>query len=278
MHRGYIKLFRSVTDNFTWKDKPFSYGQAWVHMLILANHKEGVIWVSKTPVKVARGQLGWSQDRLSSEFGWTRQQVRTFLKHLKRDQMINQEKHGKMSIITILNYDKFHGDNQENNHPVTNRQPTDNQPVTTNKNDKKDKNDKKEYITPRLGEFKNVRLTQKDMNTLLKGTSAYPPMTETQRAELIERLSGYIAQKGDKYKSHYATIQAWNRRGGNGATKGITAEQEQAREQIKRDIAIIEDSMPGAQAAYDRDPSAENKRWLEGKQRELAKLQRELEG
>jgi hypothetical protein len=57
-----------------------------------------------------------------------------------------------------------------------------------------------------------------------------------------------------------------------------SAEQEKRRADIQRDIKIIEDSLPGAQAAYDRDPSADNKRWLEGKQRELAKLQRDLEG
>jgi hypothetical protein len=135
-----------MMDNHLWGHKPFSYGQAWVHMLMLANHKDGVIWVSQTPVKVARGQLGWSQERLASEFGWTRQQVRTFLNHLKRDHMINQEQHGKMSIITILNYEKYHGDNQIDNHPVTSRQPAGNQPVTTNKNDKNVKNEKKESI------------------------------------------------------------------------------------------------------------------------------------
>ena len=32
--------------------------------------------------------------------------------------------------------------------------------------------------------------------------------------ERVERLSGYIASKGKKYKSHYATILNWARKDG----------------------------------------------------------------
>jgi uncharacterized phage protein (TIGR02220 family) len=173
-------------------------------MLILANHKEGVIWVSKTPVKVARGQLGWSQDRLSSEFGWTRQQVRTFLKHLKRDQMINQEKHGKMSIITILNYDKFHGDNQENNHPVTNRQPTDNQPVTTNKNDKK-VNIEKKLKNLNIYSAERIEIIE-DFNTLFN--AEYMPNSEALVKLMNARLKeGHTVEQFQKV--HRNMKQAW---------------------------------------------------------------------
>jgi DNA replication protein DnaD len=202
-----------MMDNHLWGHKPFSYGQAWIHILMLANHKEGVIWVSQTPIKVARGQLGWSQDRLASEFGWTRQQVRTFLNHLKRDHMINQELHGKMSIITIVNYEKYHGDNQMDNHPVTSRQPAHNQPITTNKNDKNNKKEKKEYISPRLGEHENVRLTKPELDKLNKRFG------EDRTKDLIGRLSDYLASKGDKYKSHYATILGWARRDGDRASQ-----------------------------------------------------------
>jgi len=48
---------------------------------------------------------------------------------------------------------------------------------------------------------------------------------EVRTNELIEELGGYIASKGDKYKSHYATIKNWAKRKGsnqNIKTKGIT--------------------------------------------------------
>lgn len=55
------------------------------------------------------------------------------------------------------------------------------------------------------GEFKNVLLTDEEFQKLKeKFTSEVDNM--------IEQLSAYIASKGKKYKSHYATILSWQRR------------------------------------------------------------------
>ena len=51
------------------------------------------------------------------------------------------------------------------------------------------------------GEYKNVLLTDDELGKL---QNEYPDWKER-----IERLSEYIASKGVKYKSHYATIRAW---------------------------------------------------------------------
>ena len=55
------------------------------------------------------------------------------------------------------------------------------------------------------GEYKNVLLTTEELQSL----QARFPGDWQQR---IDRLSEYIASKGVKYKSHYATILAWARR------------------------------------------------------------------
>lgn len=56
--------------------------------------------------------------------------------------------------------------------------------------------DKKTY-----GEFNNVLLTDEE----------YHKLEESNLLPYIEKLSSYIASKGKKYKSHYATILTWNR-------------------------------------------------------------------
>lgn len=56
--------------------------------------------------------------------------------------------------------------------------------------------DKKKY-----GEFQNVLLTDEE----------YHKLEESNLLPYIEKLSSYIASKGKKYKSHYATILTWNR-------------------------------------------------------------------
>ena len=57
----------------------------------------------------------------------------------------------------------------------------------------------------RFGEFNNVLLSQDEFDKLVE---LYP----TDYQERIDRLSSYIASKGTRYKSHYATIRNWARR------------------------------------------------------------------
>ena len=52
------------------------------------------------------------------------------------------------------------------------------------------------------GEFKNVKLTEEE----------YKKLEEADLLPYIERLSNYMASKGKKYKSHYATILNWSRK------------------------------------------------------------------
>lgn len=63
------------------------------------------------------------------------------------------------------------------------------------------------------GEFKNVLLTAQEKANLDEkfGTS--------RSTSLIENLSAYVASKGKKYSSHYATILSWERKN-NGTDQG----------------------------------------------------------
>jgi len=69
--------------------------------------------------------------------------------------------------------------------------------------DIKKNNNKKKVI---FGEFKNVFLTNKEFEKL---KASFGEAGANQR---IENLSSYVASKGKKYKSHYATILTWERK------------------------------------------------------------------
>lgn len=58
------------------------------------------------------------------------------------------------------------------------------------------------------GEFKAVKLTTEECGKLVE------KLGKNTTDELITELDSYIASKGAKYKSHYATILAWARRKG----------------------------------------------------------------
>ena len=64
----------------------------------------------------------------------------------------------------------------------------------------------KKPVKHKHGEYDNVLLTDAELDKL---KAEYPDWQER-----IDRLSAYIASKGAKYKSHYATIRNWARKDG----------------------------------------------------------------
>ena len=85
-------------------------------------------------------------------------------------------------------------------------QPNGNQMATENRIDKirLDKISKEKYIKRKYGSFENVELTDEEYQKLKDQFQDYESK--------IEALSSYIASKGVKYKSHYATILNWSRK------------------------------------------------------------------
>ena len=78
-----------------------------------------------------------------------------------------------------------------------------NNPIIDNTNNNLLKEiDKEKSVKHRYGEYKNVLLTDAEMEKL---KAEFPKDYQ----ERIERLSDYIASKGVSYKSHLATIRVW---------------------------------------------------------------------
>lgn len=77
-------------------------------------------------------------------------------------------------------------------------------------------NDQKGKVKLTYGEFHNVRLTPHELDKLESGFG------KEQALAMIENLSRYIASRGDKYKSHYATMLGWAAKDAKGATNGHT--------------------------------------------------------
>lgn len=107
MKEGWISLHRKIQDNPLWLSEPFTRGQAWVDLIILANHRGGYIRKDGYRIDLERGQLGWSTVRLAERWKWSRGKVNRFLKELKTDGQIEQQTDNRTSIITICNYEEY---------------------------------------------------------------------------------------------------------------------------------------------------------------------------
>lgn len=114
MAYGWISVYRQIQNWEIWNEKPFSKAQAWIDLLLLANHKDGGFFVRGIWCEIKKGQIGCSQVGLSEKWGWSRKKLRGFLSWLEKEQMITQQKNNVSSIITIVNYEKFQRSEQQN--------------------------------------------------------------------------------------------------------------------------------------------------------------------
>lgn len=126
------------------------------------------------------------------------------------NQMVVDNQKYKKKCETLKNNAKKGGAPKGNQNAKKQKQPNreknnlndnDNDNVTIINDSLKEKKYKKEKF--RFGEFKNVLLSEEELEKLKQRFSDYKLR--------IEKLSNYIASKGDRYKSHYATILNWAR-------------------------------------------------------------------
>jgi len=108
---GWISIHRKIMDCWIWNDEPFSKGQAWVDLLLLANHQDKKISFDGGLVTVKAGQRLTSIKQLSERWRWSRHKVSDFLNLLEKDEMIEQKRDNKKTLITIVNYEVYQGEN-----------------------------------------------------------------------------------------------------------------------------------------------------------------------
>ena len=111
MEQGYISLWRTIFDNPLWLEEKFTRAQAWVDMLLLANHKTNFLRLRGIRVEVKRGEIARSKESLADRWQWSRGKVIRFLKELEKHQMIvqqtGQQNSRLLSKISIVNYEKY---------------------------------------------------------------------------------------------------------------------------------------------------------------------------
>jgi hypothetical protein len=113
-NQGYIKIYRKIRDNILWKEKRrFSKLEAWLDILLSANHKDTKILVELNLVEVKKGEIFTSQLKLSQKWSWGVASVNRFIKLLKSENQIRYRAENKYTIISILNWDKYQS-NKEN--------------------------------------------------------------------------------------------------------------------------------------------------------------------
>lgn len=106
---GWIKLDRSIQDHWLWEAKPFSPGQAWIDLIMMAAHKTGTREWKGSFLVQRRGEVFTSTVALAERWGWDRKKVARFLRALEEDGMVTRDGIPRGTLVTIENYTKFQG-------------------------------------------------------------------------------------------------------------------------------------------------------------------------
>lgn len=110
---GWIKLHRQLLESELWKCESFTRGQAWVDLILLANHQDSYFYKRGNKIDVKRGQIGRSEVELSDRWKWSRTKVRKFLNDMEKEQQIIQQKTTVTQILTVVNYDLYQQKEQQ---------------------------------------------------------------------------------------------------------------------------------------------------------------------
>ncbi|WP_416778309.1 DNA replication protein [Xenorhabdus budapestensis] len=109
--KGFALMYRKIMDcDFYKKDSQAVH--LWIHLIMKANSKPGVVESDIGEVIVSRGQLMTSRPELCAQTGIEDNKMRALLRSFKSKGMISTESKGnKFSIITVLKYDEYQGEN-----------------------------------------------------------------------------------------------------------------------------------------------------------------------
>lgn len=131
---GWVSVYREMTEGWLWEDKPFSKGQAWIDLIILANYKDNKVPLGDEIILVRRGSFITSEVKLMERWGWSKTKVRSFLVQLINDEKIMKITDRKKTTITLVNYDVYQNI-ETDKEPKKDQKRTDERPIkdTTNK-------------------------------------------------------------------------------------------------------------------------------------------------
>lgn len=129
MHRGYIKVWRKISDSGLLQ-LPNTLA-VFMYILLNATHKPIKTGTSTGIVQLQIGQFISGRLALAKHLDQSEQEIRTSIDRLVKLEILTITATNRYSIYTIVNYSNYQDDNQQATSGATNKQPTDNQQITT---------------------------------------------------------------------------------------------------------------------------------------------------
>lgn len=108
--KGWILLHRSLWDSEIWKDsQPFDRRSAWIDLIMLVNHEDGVVSTRSGKVTVPRGSTLTSYRHLANRWHWSIGKVQRFLTFLTDTLTVTLTDTQSGTLLSIVKYEDFQG-------------------------------------------------------------------------------------------------------------------------------------------------------------------------
>jgi hypothetical protein len=104
---GTVVVDRQTAEDDLWLCEPFSRGQAWLDLTLLANDEPRTLMVRGVAVRLEKGQVGRSVVNLADRWQWSREKTRAFLEDLRDRRKITYKMDNVATVITVLDYGVF---------------------------------------------------------------------------------------------------------------------------------------------------------------------------
>lgn len=231
MSEGWICIHRKIRECDIWDyDEPFSRRDAWIDLLLLANHRDKDTIFDGNRITIKRGQYLTSVRKLSKEWHWGKDKTLKYLRLLEQCEMITREADSRRTLITIVNYSIYQdmkSDNADSN--KDSKQTVSRQSSATNNNDNNENNDNKKnnkFVPPTLEEVRSY--CQERKNNVDAG-----------------KFIDFYASKGwmvgrNKMKDWKASVRTWERRDNNSGAGNNIDDEEQRNREIEETLRRIE--------------------------------------
>ena len=154
--QGWISLHRKIQQSAIYPKRKFTKYEAWIDLLLMANHKDGQVVIGNDVFDIKRGQLIRSIRSLANKWKWSPNKVRRCLKMFEDLNQIRTKSVQKATQITVCNYESYQEGRNSNgtvseHERNTNGTQTEQQRHTNNK-DNKDNKVNNENKRPSLSE------------------------------------------------------------------------------------------------------------------------------
>ena len=206
MSIGWISLHRKIRKHWLYEEKRvFSKFEAWLDLLMMANHQDNKFLLGNKLVEVKRGSMITSLRKLCEKWKWSNTKVKTFLEILKTDEMISYKSDTKKTVLTIENYNNYQDDDLKKRHqndtetsqehiksiPKAYQKHTNNNVLITSNNENTDNKENKE--NKELSDFDKTFIDFENMRKQIK-----KPMTDRAKKLILSKLDKLATTEQDK--------------------------------------------------------------------------------